>query len=105
MQRRSFLKAVAAVAPAADLQEFLVAQARAQTPASPPTNTLHPFGAGEDRFGHPLRLGSVPFSSMCRPVSRERLALNASRQNMRSGLYVIVSVSNQARVTEIPSFS
>jgi mannose-6-phosphate isomerase-like protein (cupin superfamily) len=61
MQRRSFLKAVAAAAPTAAMQEFLVKQARAQTPASPPTSTLHPVGAGEDRFGHPHSLG---FSSI-----------------------------------------
>jgi mannose-6-phosphate isomerase-like protein (cupin superfamily) len=61
MQRRSFLKAVAAAAPAAGLQTFLVTQARSQTPASPPPSSLHVLGAGEDRFGHPHSLG---FSSI-----------------------------------------
>ena len=60
MERRSFLKAVAAAAPAAGLQTFLVNQALAQTPAPPP-NSLHVVGAGEDRFGHPHSLG---FSSI-----------------------------------------
>jgi mannose-6-phosphate isomerase-like protein (cupin superfamily) len=62
MKRRSFLKAVAAAAPAAGLQTFLATQARAQTPASPPPSSLppgslHVVGAGEDRFGHPHSLG------------------------------------------------
>jgi len=66
MERRSFLKAAAAAAPAAGLQTFLVNQALAQTPAPPappasPPSSLHVVGAGEDRFGHPHSLG---FSSI-----------------------------------------
>jgi len=65
MQRRSFLKAVAAAAPAAGLQTFLATPdfqaAQAQTPAAPPSGALHVVGAGEDRFGHPHSLG---FSSI-----------------------------------------
>ena len=61
MQRRSFLKAVAAAAPAAGLHDFLVSQARAQTVASPPTNAPHVVGDSEDRFGHPFRM---PTSSL-----------------------------------------
>jgi mannose-6-phosphate isomerase-like protein (cupin superfamily) len=57
MQRRSFLKSVAAAAPAAGLQSFLVAHAHAQTSAAPPASPLHVVGAGEDRFGHPHTLG------------------------------------------------
>lgn len=41
MKRRSFLKAVAAAAPAVGLQEFLVNRACAQAPASPPASGLH----------------------------------------------------------------
>lgn len=60
MERRSFLKGVAAAAPAAGLQTFLVNQALGQT--SPPVkSSLHVVGAGEDRFGHPHSLG---FSSI-----------------------------------------
>ena len=57
MQRRSFLKSVAAAAPAVGLQSFLVAHARSQTPQSPPPGPPHVVGAGEDRFGHPHTLG------------------------------------------------
>jgi mannose-6-phosphate isomerase-like protein (cupin superfamily) len=58
MQRRSFLKAVAGVAPAAaGLETFLATQARAQASAPPPSGLLHVVGAGEDRFGHPHSLG------------------------------------------------
>jgi mannose-6-phosphate isomerase-like protein (cupin superfamily) len=61
MKRRSFLKGVAAAAPAVGLQEFLVSRARAQAPASPPAIGLHVVGAGEDRSAHPHSLG---FSSI-----------------------------------------
>jgi mannose-6-phosphate isomerase-like protein (cupin superfamily) len=61
MRRRSFLKAVAAVAPGAALQDFLVTRAHAQTAAAPLASALHVVGAGEDRFGHPHSLG---FSSI-----------------------------------------
>ncbi len=57
MKRRSFLKALTVAAPAAGLQDFLVSQARTQTPAS----ALHVVGAGEDRSAHPHSLG---FSSI-----------------------------------------
>jgi mannose-6-phosphate isomerase-like protein (cupin superfamily) len=61
MQRRSFLKAVAAAAPAAGMQNFLATQARAQAPASQPSGALHVVGAGEDRFGRPHFLGFSTF--------------------------------------------
>jgi mannose-6-phosphate isomerase-like protein (cupin superfamily) len=61
MKRRSFLQAVAVVAPAAGLQDFLVAQAHAQASASPTASELHVVGAGEDRSAHPHSLG---FSSI-----------------------------------------
>jgi mannose-6-phosphate isomerase-like protein (cupin superfamily) len=61
MQRRFFLKAVAKAVPAAGIQTFLVNQARAQTPALPPSSELHVVGTGQDRFGHPHSLG---FSSI-----------------------------------------
>ena len=61
MRRRSFLKAAAALAPAACLQDFFVSQARAQAPALPASEALHVVGNGEDRFGHPFRM---PTSSL-----------------------------------------
>jgi mannose-6-phosphate isomerase-like protein (cupin superfamily) len=61
MKRRSFLKAVAVAAPAAGLQDFLVARAHAQAPASPSPGALHVVLAGEDRSAHPHSLG---FSSI-----------------------------------------
>src|ERR1700728_1832737 len=57
MRRRSFLKTVAAVAPAAGLQNFLVTLVHAQASTSPPSSALHVVGAGEDRSGHPHSLG------------------------------------------------
>jgi mannose-6-phosphate isomerase-like protein (cupin superfamily) len=59
MKRRSFLKTVAAVAPSAGLQNFLVTLAHAQASTAPPA--VHVVGAGEDRSGHPHSLG---FSSI-----------------------------------------
>ena len=56
MRRRSFLKAIASVGPAAGMHDFLASQA--QVPASP---APHVVGAGEDRFGQPHTLG---FSSL-----------------------------------------
>jgi mannose-6-phosphate isomerase-like protein (cupin superfamily) len=61
MKRRSFLKAVAVAAPAAGLQDLLLAQAHAQALASPSPGALHVVGAGEDRSAHPHSLG---FSSI-----------------------------------------
>ena len=66
MRRRSFLKAAAAIAPAAGLQDFLVGQARAYAAASPASGALHVVGNGEDRFGHPARM---PTSSLAVKVA------------------------------------
>jgi mannose-6-phosphate isomerase-like protein (cupin superfamily) len=77
MQRRSFLKSVAAAAPAAGLQSFIVTQALAQSPAMPSAASLHVVGAGEDRSGQPHSLG---FSSILFKVP-------ASETN--GGLFVI----------------
>jgi len=60
MRRRSFLKALAAAAPAAGMQNFLLTHALAQSPA-PPAGALHMVPAGEDYSGHPHSLG---FSSI-----------------------------------------
>jgi mannose-6-phosphate isomerase-like protein (cupin superfamily) len=61
MRRRSFLKAIAAAAPAAGMQNFLLTHALAQSPASPAAVALHMVPAGEDYSGHPHSLG---FSSI-----------------------------------------
>ena len=52
IQRRSFVKGVASIAPAVALRELM-----AQMPVPPAPLELHPVGAGQDRFGHPLSLG------------------------------------------------
>ena len=54
MQRRSFLKAAASVAPAIALQNFLARQAH----ASQTSSDLHVVGDAQDRFGHPASLGT-----------------------------------------------
>jgi len=79
MERRSFLKAVAAVAPAAGLQTFLVNQALAETPAPPPQGSLHVVGAGKDRFGHPHSLG---FSSILFKVPASETTAACSSWNI-----------------------
>ena len=58
IERRSFLKSAAALAPAAALHNLL-----AQTPAAPASPALHPVGAGQDRTGHlhPLGFSSLAF--------------------------------------------
>jgi len=61
MRRRSFLKALAAAAPAAGMQNFLLTHAFAQSPGSTPSGALHMVPAGEDYSGHPHSLG---FSSI-----------------------------------------
>lgn len=61
MLRRSFLKGVAAAAPAAGLPSFLANQAHAQSPAFQPSGALHVVGATEDRFGHSHSLGFSTF--------------------------------------------
>jgi mannose-6-phosphate isomerase-like protein (cupin superfamily) len=61
MRRRSFLKAVAAAAPAAGMQHFLITQGLAQAPASLPSSAIHVVGDGKDYSGHPHSLG---FSSI-----------------------------------------
>ncbi len=47
MKRRSFLKATAALLPAAGLKEFALAQAS----AAPASQEIHVVGSGQDRFG------------------------------------------------------
>ncbi len=61
IERRSFIKSAAALAPAAALPYLL-----AQTPAAPVSPALHPVAAGGDRFGHPHSLG---FSSLAFKVA------------------------------------
>ena len=61
LQRRSFLKAFASIAPAAALHNL-----GAQAPAPRPPAELHPVGAGQDRSGHTHSLG---FSSLTFKVS------------------------------------
>lgn len=57
MRRRSFLKSVAAAAPAVALHDLITKQAAAQAPAPPTSSEIHVIGAGEDRYGHPHSLG------------------------------------------------
>ena len=62
MERRLFLKAVAAAAPAGGMQSFLTTQALSQAPGTTPPATTpvgppHVVAAGQDRFGHPHSLG------------------------------------------------
>jgi mannose-6-phosphate isomerase-like protein (cupin superfamily) len=68
LQRRSFLKAFASIAPAAAMHNLV-----AQAPAPPPPAGLHPVGAGQDRSGH---IHSLGFSSLAFKVSTADTAGN-----------------------------
>jgi len=57
MQRRSFLRSISSVVPAAGLQQILARQVEAQSAAPTPSSELHVVGAGNDRFGQPHTLG------------------------------------------------
>ena len=57
MQRRSFLRAISSIVPAAGLQEILVRQVEAQSAAPTTSSGLHVVGAGNDRLGQPHALG------------------------------------------------
>jgi mannose-6-phosphate isomerase-like protein (cupin superfamily) len=57
MKRRTFLRAAAAVIPAAGLHDLLESQAQGQVAVSPRAPELHVVGAGEDRYGQYHSLG------------------------------------------------
>lgn len=68
MRRRSFLKTIAAAAPAAGLQDLLISHARAQAvPALAATGAVHVVGDGEDRSGHPFRMPTSSLSVKVAP--------------------------------------
>ncbi len=77
MQRRSFLKSLASVPPAAALHHFMASYAQAQSPAAASNAAVHVVHAGEDRFGDTRSLG---FSS---------LAFKVGSDESRGGLFVI----------------
>jgi len=67
MKRRSFLRAVASVAPAVAVPGLVLAGQAPTRPASPALPCeLHLVGAGEDRIGKPHSLG---FSTFCFKVT------------------------------------
>jgi mannose-6-phosphate isomerase-like protein (cupin superfamily) len=68
MRRRSFLRTIAAAAPAAGLQDLLVNHARAQAvPALAATGAVRVVGDGEDRSGHPFRMPTSSLSVKVAP--------------------------------------
>jgi len=73
MKRRSFLKASAALLPAAGLQDFALAQAAAHESS----REVHVVGAGQDRFGEPHSRG---FSS---------ILFKTSSQETDGGMFII----------------
>jgi mannose-6-phosphate isomerase-like protein (cupin superfamily) len=69
MKRRSFLKASAALLPAAGLQNFALAQASSVSPTiTSPSDQVHIVGAGQDGFGesHSLGFSSILFKVLPR---------------------------------------
>ena len=77
MKRRSFLKATAALLPAAGLHSFALEQVSAQASATPPSGEIHIVGSGQDRFGSSHSLG---FSS---------ILFKLSTQDTSGGLFVV----------------
>jgi quercetin dioxygenase-like cupin family protein len=77
MQRRSFLKATAALLPAAGLQGFALEQVSAQAAATPPSSEIHIVGSGQDLSGESHSLG---FSS---------ILFKLSTQQTNGGLFVV----------------
>ena len=57
MKRRTFLRAAAAVIPAAGLHGLLESQVQGQVAVSPRAPELHVVGAGEDRYGQYHSMG------------------------------------------------
>ncbi len=57
MKRRSFLKASAALLPAAGLTSFALDKAAALATATPSSAEIHVVGSGQDRFDKPHSLG------------------------------------------------
>ncbi len=78
MQRRSFLRAISSIVPAAGLQEILIRQVEAQSAAPSPSSGVHVVGAGNDRFGRPHTLG---FSSS--------LLFKVAGSDTNGGLFII----------------
>jgi len=78
MQRRSFLRAISSIVPAAGLQEILISEVEAQSAAPNPSSGVHVVGAGKDRFGQPHNLG---FSSS--------LLFKVAGSDTNGGLFVI----------------
>ena len=66
MKRRSFLKASAALFPAAGIMNFALDQVAAQAAAPASSGAIHVVGPGQDRFGQSHSLG---FSSILFKVS------------------------------------
>ena len=57
MQRRSFLRSVSSILPAAALQEMLARHVEAQSAPAAAPPALHIVGAGKDRFNHESNIG------------------------------------------------
>jgi mannose-6-phosphate isomerase-like protein (cupin superfamily) len=73
MKRRSFLKATAALLPAAALKNYALEQAAAAQPSS----EIHIVGSGQDRFGESRSLG---FST---------ILFKVSTQESNGGLFIV----------------
>jgi len=78
MQRRSFLRAISSIVPAAGLQEILAGQVEAQSAATNSPSGVQVVGAGKDRFGQPHTLG---FSSS--------LLFKVAGSETNGGLFII----------------
>jgi mannose-6-phosphate isomerase-like protein (cupin superfamily) len=78
MLRRSFLRVVSSIVPAAGLQEILAGRVEAQSATAASSSGLHVVGAGNDRFGQPRTLG---FSSS--------LLFKVAGNDTNGGLFII----------------
>ncbi len=80
MKRRSFLKAVSALLPAAGLKNFAIGQT-----SSTATHEIHVVGSGQDRFGesHSLGFSSIRFKVATRDTNGELFVIE--HQNLLKG--------------------
>jgi mannose-6-phosphate isomerase-like protein (cupin superfamily) len=78
MERRSFLRAISSIVPAAGLPDILAREVEAQSAAPASPSGLHVVGAGKDRFGQPHAMG---FSSS--------LLFKVAGSDTSGGLFII----------------
>jgi mannose-6-phosphate isomerase-like protein (cupin superfamily) len=85
MKRRSFLRATAALFPAAGLKNFALQQISAHAATTAPSDEIHVVGSGQDRFGesHSLGFSSILFKVSARESNGGLFVIE--HENLRKG--------------------